>query len=214
MLNYLLLFFSIVLLLAGIRYLIVHAGVTKKKRVFISLITSLYSCYSLFFVFSDYISGNGFDNAVVYFFRDTFYAGGFREYGIFILIIIIIVAINFLVVNLILHKSEHLLGESAKQKLVFYLLVIFSFILNPTTLGLINHLSEKKPEIIGSATPGEDRYDINRFIAHAGGEIDGHTYTNSLEALNLNYKKGFRLFELDIHETSDHKYVAVHDWKQ
>ena len=31
--------------------------------------------------------------------------------------------------------------------------------------------------------------------------------------LNLNYKKGFRLFELDIVESSDYIYVAAHDWK-
>ncbi len=55
--------------------------------------------------------------------------------------------------------------------------------------------------------------DKNRFIAHAGGSIGGKTYTNSLEALNSSYDKGFRLFELDIIKTSDGKYVAAHDWK-
>ena len=55
--------------------------------------------------------------------------------------------------------------------------------------------------------------DTNRYIAHAGGVIDGYTYTNSLEALNENYKKGFRKFELDILKTIDNKYVAVHKWK-
>ena len=54
--------------------------------------------------------------------------------------------------------------------------------------------------------------DVNRFIAHAGGQIDGKRITNSLEALNLNYKLGFRLFELDIIKTSDNIYVAYHDW--
>ncbi len=53
----------------------------------------------------------------------------------------------------------------------------------------------------------------NRYIAHAGGEINGVKSTNSLNALNENYKKGFRLFELDIIETSDGKMVAAHDWK-
>ena len=52
----------------------------------------------------------------------------------------------------------------------------------------------------------------NRYIAHAGGEINEVKSTNSLEALNANYKKGFRLFELDIIETSDGKLVAAHDW--
>ncbi len=54
---------------------------------------------------------------------------------------------------------------------------------------------------------------IDRYIAHAGGEVDGIKSTNSLEALNQNYKRGFRLFELDILETSDGQLVAAHDWK-
>ncbi len=53
----------------------------------------------------------------------------------------------------------------------------------------------------------------NRYIAHAGGEVNDIKSTNSLQALNENYKKGFRLFELDIIETSDGKLVAAHDWK-
>ncbi|MDT7832998.1 sulfatase-like hydrolase/transferase [Flavobacteriaceae bacterium S356] len=56
------------------------------------------------------------------------------------------------------------------------------------------------------------KQDTLRYIAHAGGKIDDRTYTNSLEALDLNYKKGFRLFELDIIKTSDNKFVAAHDW--
>ena len=55
--------------------------------------------------------------------------------------------------------------------------------------------------------------DKKRFIAHAGGSIDENIYTNSLEALNLNYKKGFRLFELDLNLTTDDFIVAAHDWK-
>jgi glycerophosphoryl diester phosphodiesterase len=56
--------------------------------------------------------------------------------------------------------------------------------------------------------------DNTRFIAHAGGQIEGHNYTNSLEALNLSYKKGFRMFELDIIKTSDNTFVAAHDWNK
>lgn len=55
--------------------------------------------------------------------------------------------------------------------------------------------------------------DTLRYIAHAGGIIDNLTYTNSLEALNLSYAKGFRLFELDIIKTTDGKYVAAHSWQ-
>jgi hypothetical protein len=58
------------------------------------------------------------------------------------------------------------------------------------------------------------KQDTMRFIAHGGGMIDHEIYTNSLEALNYNYKKGFRLFELDFRKTSDNKIIAVHEWEQ
>lgn len=51
------------------------------------------------------------------------------------------------------------------------------------------------------------------FIAHAGGAVDGATYTNSLEALNASYEKGFRFFEVDFSWTADAELVAVHDWE-
>lgn len=51
-------------------------------------------------------------------------------------------------------------------------------------------------------------------VAHAGGGIDGLTYTNSYEALGLNYKKGFELFEIDFSFTKDGRLVCMHDWKQ
>jgi len=54
--------------------------------------------------------------------------------------------------------------------------------------------------------------DKSRFIAHAGGSIEGRIYTNSLEALDVNYNNGFRMFELDISKTSDGVYVASHGW--
>jgi len=49
------------------------------------------------------------------------------------------------------------------------------------------------------------------FIAHAGGQIDEIAYTNCLEALNLSYSKGCKLFELDLVLTTDEKIVAKHD---
>jgi len=49
------------------------------------------------------------------------------------------------------------------------------------------------------------------FIAHAGGAIDGNIYTNCLEALDLSYSKGCKLFELDLVLTTDGKIVAQHD---
>lgn len=56
------------------------------------------------------------------------------------------------------------------------------------------------------------KFDTHR-VAHAGGEIDGFTYTNSFEALNKNLESGFVYFELDLLLTSDDSVICLHDWK-
>lgn len=48
-------------------------------------------------------------------------------------------------------------------------------------------------------------------IAHAGGQIGATTYTNSIEALDANYEKGFRAFEIDFSWTSDHQLVCLQE---
>jgi len=52
-----------------------------------------------------------------------------------------------------------------------------------------------------------------RRVAHAGGGINGKTYTNSLEALDHNIKNGFSYFELDFSFTKDRRLVCIHDWQ-
>lgn len=49
-------------------------------------------------------------------------------------------------------------------------------------------------------------------IAHAMGGIDSNTYTNCLEAFQANYAAGHRIFEIDLHFTSDGKLVLWHSW--
>ena len=50
------------------------------------------------------------------------------------------------------------------------------------------------------------------LVAHALGSIDGHDYTNSYEALTLNYGLGHRVFEADLNLTTDGELAVVHDW--
>lgn len=50
------------------------------------------------------------------------------------------------------------------------------------------------------------------LVAHAFGSIDGHSYTNSLEAFESNYEAGHRVFEVDLYLTRDKKVVCAHDW--
>jgi len=51
----------------------------------------------------------------------------------------------------------------------------------------------------------------HKRIAHAGGAIQKETYSNSLDALNINKDK-FNLFEIDFMFTLDGHLVCIHDW--
>jgi hypothetical protein len=56
-----------------------------------------------------------------------------------------------------------------------------------------------------------DAYTPFGFIAHANGGIDGRTYTNSQEAFERNYARGFRVFETDFVRLRDGTVFAAHD---
>jgi glycerophosphoryl diester phosphodiesterase len=49
-------------------------------------------------------------------------------------------------------------------------------------------------------------------MAHALGGLDSVIYTNSREAFEVNYARGFRFFETDVRQTSDGRLVLAHDW--
>ena len=57
-------------------------------------------------------------------------------------------------------------------------------------------------------------HDSPILIAHAGGAIDGRTYTNSQEALLNAISNKYTFIELDLRKTSDGHIVAVHEWSQ
>jgi len=86
------------------------------------------------------------------------------------------------------------------RKRAFILIVLIG-------LGIFLALNLKKRERSRDSKPPP-------LIAHAGGGINMKTYTNSLEALNANYAKGHRYFELDFSWTADGRLVLIHDWKR
>ena len=49
-----------------------------------------------------------------------------------------------------------------------------------------------------------------KYIMHAGGGINGHKYTNSLDAIKKCYDEGERLYEIDLSFSSDKKLVLAH----
>lgn len=50
----------------------------------------------------------------------------------------------------------------------------------------------------------------NRLVAHATGGVDGQVYTNSLEAWESNYQRGYRVFEVDLRVLDDATVVCAH----
>lgn len=62
--------------------------------------------------------------------------------------------------------------------------------------------------------PFQERHPVirGRLIAHAGGGIDGNTYVNSIDAIEANYRRGYRAFEVDFSFTRDGALVLRHDW--
>ena len=60
----------------------------------------------------------------------------------------------------------------------------------------------------------DDSLPLKKLVAHAGGGLDNLTYINSLEALNVNYRNGFRFIEIDLVWTSDGHLVLIHDWNK
>ncbi len=56
-----------------------------------------------------------------------------------------------------------------------------------------------------------DQYNPYGFVAHAFGLVNGDAYTNSLEAFQHNYARGFRVFECDQVLLADGTVLVAHD---
>ena len=52
----------------------------------------------------------------------------------------------------------------------------------------------------------------NRVIAHAGGGIDGHVYTNSKEAIMRAVERGCEYVEVDLFHTADNQLICLHEF--
>lgn len=89
--------------------------------------------------------------------------------------------------------------ETAKLKI--FLRPTFVITLLIIVSGLLYKHGQNKP------------FDSYKIIAHGlGGLPNEKRVTNSIEAFKENYKKGTRVFEVDLIETSDGYLVARHDW--
>jgi glycerophosphoryl diester phosphodiesterase len=75
-----------------------------------------------------------------------------------------------------------------------------------TTLDLdYQRAAALRPETLAES------YDPYGFVAHAFGSVNGFAYTNSLEAFQRNYARGFRVFECDQVLLADGTVLVAHD---
>jgi len=51
------------------------------------------------------------------------------------------------------------------------------------------------------------------YISHAGGRVEGLSYTNSRESIDKSYDNRYKLIELDMEWTSDNSLALIHDWQ-
>lgn len=100
----------------------------------------------------------------------------------------------------------------------FVAIFMFSFSINNTqaSTGAASQAESKNENKIQIkklfTKKSKDVWGNNNLIAHAFGAVDGKDYTNSFEAFEQNYKKGYRVFEVDFLLTSDNRLIARHDW--
>src|SRR5699024_8992758 len=76
-----------------------------------------------------------------------------------------------------------------------------------------NNSSERTLEYFGLLNKKESlntSWTSYNIIAHAAGSIEEKIYTNSQEAFEINYRKGYKLFEIDITLSADNKVIARH----
>lgn len=68
------------------------------------------------------------------------------------------------------------------------------------------------PKVEYDKTPVNPTIENPYIIAHAGGQLGGHTYTNAIDAMENSYKNGVRLMEMDFDWSTDGELVGMHSW--
>ena len=86
------------------------------------------------------------------------------------------------------------------------------FAANYNDYRLVRFIKYKIPPIVRIP---EFELSKNKMIAHAGGAIEGNVYTNSLEALIISEKRGYKYIEIDLLKTNDEnpRLFAAHSYE-
>lgn len=146
-----------------------------------------------------YLHGLGFGDDAPRF-HDVLVSGVGHFYFNVLIFSIILTVFLCIVTSIVLYASV-----ASKNKILTFFCIILAilslltpYIINPVTLDFRNTVTQRHALSLPR-------------VAHAGGGYQGHTYTNSLNALNLN-RDHYVLFELDFSWTTDGHLVCLHDW--
>lgn len=87
---------------------------------------------------------------------------------------------------------------------------------NAQKMTAIGHISDSTISKAIGYSGGFNKFSYDwtkyKYVAHALGGVGGKTYTNSPQALEHNYNKGFRVFEVDLDLSSDDELIAWHSF--
>jgi glycerophosphoryl diester phosphodiesterase len=98
-------------------------------------------------------------------------------------------------------------GYEVKKRVFLLFLAVVAILSAGIGLYWANHAHKRQGDRPIPPVP------VPKFIAHAGGGIGKMSYTNSRDALDANYRRGHRFFEIDLNWTSDGQLVLIHDWQ-
>lgn len=121
------------------------------------------------------------------------------------------------------HQPSHLRAAAQNMALRLSMLAVLGIIIFSCVFIYKDYKNKtqkaaEKAEQANKETTSEEKTENtkqwyeHRAIAHALGEIDGKEYTNSKDAFLNSYQKGFKVFEVDLMQTTDHVMVARHYW--
>ena len=182
------------------------------NRILISI--TLSSLVLLIFIadfYSFYLQGESFNHTFIHHLRWDVIKTSALNSPLFLFGFLGLFLLNLITSILVITHETKI---SLSPKSYYSALIISSFCL----ITLSNPINNLTTELVKyHHQPNTSVIEYNNLptlpmIAHAGGDFQGKTYTNSIEALNHNYNKNFRYFELDFSWTSDQNLVCIHDW--
>lgn len=109
-----------------------------------------------------------------------------------------------LVVALALFKASGITSRITSAK---------NFLLLQYTIWKAHRLEADISTLAPLTEKGDEWFTKYHFIAHNGGIIQGRTGSDSLEAWELSYNRGVRIFDADLSFTSDNHLVLRHSWR-